>query len=91
MTRRVIYVRPLYTGARRDSEILCWDIRHTSEVLYRCTRAADTNQRVGFDIEVGPDGLNRSLRRPPHFEPVSVVWSRQPNLLMNAHTQSHAM
>jgi WD40 repeat protein len=40
------------TGARRDGEILCWDVRHTSDVVYRCARASHvTNQRIGFDIE----------------------------------------
>jgi hypothetical protein len=42
----------LYTGARRDAHVLCWDIRATAGVLYRLHRATeDTNQRVGFDIE----------------------------------------
>ena len=38
----------LYTGGRRDGEILCWDVRHSSDVVYRCTRASEgTNQRIG--------------------------------------------
>ena len=42
----------LYTGARRDGEILCWDVRHARNVVYRCVRASeDSNQRIGFDIE----------------------------------------
>lgn len=42
----------LYTGARKDPDILCWDVRHTSDVLYRLNRdTADTNQRIQFDIE----------------------------------------
>ncbi|BBN02469.1 telomerase Cajal body protein 1 [Marchantia polymorpha subsp. ruderalis] len=56
----------LYSGARKDPEILCWDIRNTAGVLYRLPRVtADTNQRVAFDIEPfgrhlgtgGQDGL----------------------------------
>ena len=42
----------LYTGARRDSDIFCWDIRYTSDVVYRLQRdSADTNQRIQFNIE----------------------------------------
>ena len=42
----------LYTGARKDPDILCWDIRYTSDVVYRLQRdTSDTNQRVQFDIE----------------------------------------
>ena len=42
----------LYTGARRDTDIFCWDVRYTSDVVYRLQRdAADTNQRIQFDIE----------------------------------------
>lgn len=42
----------LYTGARKDPQILCWDVRYTSEVVYTLQRdTADTNQRVQFDIE----------------------------------------
>ncbi len=42
----------LYTGARRDTDIFCWDIRYTSDVVYRLQRdSADTNQRIQFDIE----------------------------------------
>ena len=42
----------LYTGARKDPDILCWDVRYTSDVVYRMQRdTADTNQRIQFDIE----------------------------------------
>ena len=43
----------LYTGARRDGEILCWDVRNPDVgCVYRMRRAAEgTNQRVGFDVE----------------------------------------
>ena len=42
----------LYTGARRDPDIFCWDIRYTSDVVYRLQRdSAETNQRIQFDIE----------------------------------------
>ena len=42
----------LYTGARKDPHILCWDVRYTSEVVYTLQRdTAETNQRIQFDIE----------------------------------------
>ncbi len=42
----------LYTGARRDPDIFCWDVRYTSDVVYRLQRdSAGTNQRIQFDIE----------------------------------------
>ena len=42
----------LYTGARRDTDIFCWDVRFTSDVVYRMQRqTAATNQRIQFDIE----------------------------------------
>ena len=42
----------LYTGARRDPELFCWDVRHTADVVYRMERdAGATNQRIQFDIE----------------------------------------
>lgn len=42
----------LYTGARRDPDILCWDVRANSGVVYRLPRtSATTNQRIAFDIE----------------------------------------
>ncbi|KAK9815178.1 hypothetical protein WJX73_009848 [Symbiochloris irregularis] len=42
----------LYTGARRDPDIHCWDVRYTSGVVYSLQRdTSTTNQRVGFDIE----------------------------------------
>ena len=42
----------LYTGARRNPDILCWDVRAASGIVYRLPRAsAGTNQRIAFDIE----------------------------------------
>lgn len=42
----------LYTGARRDPGIICWDVRNTLEPLYRIQRATGTtNQRIQFSIE----------------------------------------
>ncbi|KAL8151277.1 hypothetical protein V2J09_021085 [Rumex salicifolius] len=56
----------LYTGARKDPYILCWDMRNTVEVVYKLYRSTEsTNQRISFDIEPfgqhlgtgGQDGL----------------------------------
>ncbi|XP_021294493.1 telomerase Cajal body protein 1 [Herrania umbratica] len=56
----------LYTGARKDPYIMCWDIRKAVEVVYKLYRSSeDTNQRIAFDIESsgrhlgtgGQDGL----------------------------------
>lgn len=42
----------LYTGARKDGCIYCWDARNASGVLYTIHRqAGSTNQRIYFDIE----------------------------------------
>lgn len=42
----------VYSGARQDGKIYCWDVRYTCECLYEMTRATtDSNQRIGFDIE----------------------------------------
>ncbi|KNA12280.1 hypothetical protein SOVF_127390 [Spinacia oleracea] len=56
----------LYTGARKDPYIMCWDVRNTVEVVYKLYRSTEkTNQRISFDIEPfgrhlatgGEDGL----------------------------------
>jgi hypothetical protein len=42
----------LYTGARRDADLFCWDVRFAADVVYRLQREAKgTNQRIHFDIE----------------------------------------
>ncbi|CAM9432793.1 unnamed protein product, partial [Ascophyllum nodosum] len=41
----------LFSGSRKDSDIVCWDIRQTGEVIYTPVRQADTNQRIMFDID----------------------------------------
>ncbi|XP_044462010.1 telomerase Cajal body protein 1 [Mangifera indica] len=56
----------LYTGARKDPYILCWDVRKAVEVVYKFYRSSEyTNQRILFDIDPsgrhlgtgGQDGL----------------------------------
>ena len=42
----------LFTGARADKEIWCWDVRYDSGVIYKLERdTPSTNQRISFDIE----------------------------------------
>ena len=40
----------LYTGARRDGEIVCWDLREPGKVLFTLQREVSTNQRVQFSL-----------------------------------------
>ncbi|XP_077169858.1 telomerase Cajal body protein 1 [Paroedura picta] len=41
----------LYSGGRKDSEILCWDLRQPGEVLFSMSRTVATNQRLYFDLD----------------------------------------
>ena len=43
----------LYSAARRDGEIRCWDVRKSCTVLRTFARASPTNQRIGFEL-LGP-------------------------------------
>ena len=40
----------LYTGARMDAEILCWDLREPGKVLFSIPRRVTTHQRIYFDL-----------------------------------------
>jgi hypothetical protein len=41
----------LFTGGRKDDEILGWDVRNTCKVLGRLPRVCNNNQRIGFDVD----------------------------------------
>ncbi|XP_018599977.2 telomerase Cajal body protein 1 isoform X1 [Scleropages formosus] len=41
----------LYTGGRKDPEILCWDLRDLGQVLFSLRRNVTTNQRIYFDLD----------------------------------------
>ncbi|XP_078234622.1 telomerase Cajal body protein 1 isoform X2 [Pogona vitticeps] len=41
----------LFTGGRKDAEILCWDLRQPDRVLFSVCRTVATNQRVYFDLD----------------------------------------
>ncbi|GJP83816.1 hypothetical protein CLOP_g13917 [Closterium sp. NIES-67] len=48
----------LYSGARKDPTIYCWDVRNTAGAVYSMHRCVtSTNQRIAFDI----DPSNRHL------------------------------
>ncbi|KAJ9591397.1 hypothetical protein L9F63_002003 [Diploptera punctata] len=40
----------LLSGGRKDSEIICWDIRNPGNILFTVKREVATNQRIYFDI-----------------------------------------
>jgi len=41
----------LFSGARKDPYIQCWDIRNTGHILHTLQRTCTNNQRLFFDIE----------------------------------------
>ncbi|XP_015684771.1 telomerase Cajal body protein 1, partial [Protobothrops mucrosquamatus] len=41
----------LFTGGRKDAEILCWDLRQPDEVVFSLSRTVGTNQRLYFDLD----------------------------------------
>ncbi|CAF0876145.1 unnamed protein product [Adineta ricciae] len=41
----------LYSGARKDGMILCWDMRNLGETLVTFQREVNTNQRIYFDVD----------------------------------------
>lgn len=42
----------IFTGGRKDPEILCWDVRHPGKILCSLKREVTTNQRIYFDMEI---------------------------------------
>nr|CAG4651854.1 EOG090X06W9 [Triops cancriformis] len=41
----------LFSGGRKDNEILGWDLRNPGKILHVLQRTVDTNQRVFFDLD----------------------------------------
>lgn len=41
----------LFSGGRKDRELICWDMRNTTMPLFKLLRAVNTNQRIQFDID----------------------------------------
>ncbi|KAM9718179.1 telomerase Cajal body protein 1 [Menidia menidia] len=41
----------LYTGGRKDPDILCWDLRDPGKVVFSLKRNVATNQRIYFDLD----------------------------------------
>ncbi|XP_069074801.1 telomerase Cajal body protein 1 isoform X2 [Pleurodeles waltl] len=42
----------VYSGGRKDQEILAWDLRQPGQVLFSMMRSVTTNQRMYFDLEM---------------------------------------
>ncbi|XP_046945916.1 telomerase Cajal body protein 1 [Lynx rufus] len=40
-----------FSGARKDAELLCWDLRQPGHPLWSLSREVTTNQRVYFDLD----------------------------------------
>eukprot|EP00794_Sanderia_malayensis_P002859 gene2859-3305_t len=40
----------LYSGGRKDPQILCWDLRYPGEIVWSLKREVETNQRIQFDM-----------------------------------------
>ena len=43
--------RYLYSAARKDDKILCWDIRGSGQLLCTMERPGNSNQHIQFDLE----------------------------------------
>ncbi|XP_071543489.1 telomerase Cajal body protein 1 [Panulirus ornatus] len=41
----------LFSGTRKNNEILCWDMRNIGKILCGYRREVSTNQRIYFDLE----------------------------------------
>ncbi|XP_007950544.1 telomerase Cajal body protein 1 [Orycteropus afer afer] len=41
----------LFSGARKDAELLCWDLRQPGHPLWSLSREVATNQRIYFDLD----------------------------------------
>ncbi|XP_010771548.1 telomerase Cajal body protein 1 [Notothenia coriiceps] len=82
----------LYTGGRKDPEILCWDLRDPGKVLFSLKRNVATNQRIYFDLDPsgryllsgdtgGVVSVWDTLTAPPNGDEELL----QPQLRFNAH------
>lgn len=40
----------LYSGARQDGEVLCWDLRQLGRILFSVSRSVSSCQRIYFDL-----------------------------------------
>jgi len=41
----------LFSGGRKDPEIICWDMRNCDTPYYKLVRNVGTNQRIQFDLD----------------------------------------
>nr|CAI5850978.1 unnamed protein product [Callosobruchus analis] len=42
----------LYSGARKDKEVICWDLRVPGRPMFCVPREANTNQKIYIDLTV---------------------------------------
>lgn len=47
----------LISGARKDNELLVWDMRKSTEPIHRLSRNVTTNQRIYFDVSANEKWL----------------------------------
>ncbi|XP_071085011.1 telomerase Cajal body protein 1-like [Haliotis cracherodii] len=64
----------LYSGGRKDPEIVCWDLRKPGNILFVAMRQVQTNQRIYFDL----DSTGRYLFSGNHDGTVSIWDTLQP-------------
>lgn len=64
----------LFSGGRKDPEILCWDLRKPGQILYVAVRKVETNQRIYFDL----DSTGQYLFSGNHDGMVTVWDTQQP-------------
>ncbi|KAJ8310870.1 hypothetical protein KUTeg_012735 [Tegillarca granosa] len=41
----------LFSGGRKDPEIICWDLRNPGQILFVALRQVETNQRMYFELD----------------------------------------
>lgn len=72
----------LFSGGRKDPEILCWDLRKPGQILYVAVRKVETNQRIYFDL----DSTGRYLFSGNHDGMVTVWDTQQPPVKLRPDT-----
>ena len=56
----------LYTGARKDGEIIGWDLRQPGKVLFTAEREVATNQVEALVPSLCPNSFNLCTLDPPN-------------------------
>ncbi|XP_038050304.1 telomerase Cajal body protein 1-like [Patiria miniata] len=74
----------LYSGGRKDPEIVCWDMRNPGRVLFSLIRDVSTNQRMYFDL----DSTGQYLVSGNQDGTVSVWDTTQPPVIQGSNGES---